>query len=372
MGCEACRQREPEASFPLGKNPELNPDEKEQFLTTFEAYLPSFGQHYNSELDSLLSQNVLDYIKQNPLQVKPEYYRDLEGYDIQPIEFKNGNIFEGGWNKNIKMEGRGKYYLKKENIFVEGIWKEGNLLYARIFILNDDAFDIYEGEIKDSNFNGKGKLILASGQEYEGDFVNGEKTGTGKIIFEDGTIYEGQIEKGALNGEGKMVWKNGYEYDGHFNANKLEGYGKLKCPNEDVYEGDFSNNLFHGNGTYTYQNGNIYKGQFSYGAKKGRGVFTCLYKYEYDGDWDNDLPSGVGKLITWDKKGIIKSSWRAGKIMELPLYEKGTKDDFEGIDFNFLVDTIAVNVKTLTNLDNAQVVQTTQYKLATGASFLDE
>ena len=164
-----------------------------------------------------------------------------------------------------------------------------------------------------------------------------------------------------------MVWKNGYEYDGHFNANKLEGYGKLKCPNEDDYEGDFSNNLFHGNGTYTYQNGNIYKGQFSYGAKKGKGVFTCLYKYEYDGDWDNDLPSGVGKLITWDKKGIIKSSWRAGKIMELPLYEKGTKDDFEGIDFNFLVDTIAVNVKTLTNLDNAQVVQTTQYKLATGA-----
>ena len=102
MGCEACRQREPEASFPLGKNPELNPDEKDQFLTTFEAYLPSFGQHYNSDLDSLISKNVLDYIKQNPLQVKPEYYRDLEGYDIQPIEFKNGNIFEGGWNKNIK------------------------------------------------------------------------------------------------------------------------------------------------------------------------------------------------------------------------------------------------------------------------------
>ena len=372
MGCEACRQREPEANFPFQVNEDLVHMEKDQFQTTFENYLPSLGQYYNSDFNSLLSQNVLDYIKQNPLQVKPEYYQDLEGHDIPPVEFKNGNIFEGGWNKNIKMEGRGKYYLKKENIFLEGIWKEGNLIYARIFILNDDYFDIYEGEIKDSNFDGKGKLILSSGQEYEGDFVGGEKTGNGKILFEDGAIYEGQIEKGQLSGKGKMVWKNGYEYEGDFNANKLEGFGKLKCPNEDVYEGDFSNNLFHGNGTYTYQNGNTYTGQFSYGAKKGKGVFKCMYKYEYDGDWDNDLPSGVGKLSTWNKQGIIKSSWRAGKIMELPLYEKGTKDDFEGIDFNFLIDTILVNIKTLSNLDNTQVVQTTQYKLATGASFLDE
>ena len=191
MGCEACRQREPEANFPFQVNEDLVPMEKDQFQTTFENYLPSLGQYYNSDFDSLLSQNVLDYIKQNPLQVKPEYYQDLEGHDIPPVEFKNGNIFEGGWNKNIKMEGRGKYYLKKENIFLEGIWKEGNLIYARIFILNDDYFDIYEGEIKDSNFDGKGKLILSSGQEYEGDFVGGEKTGNGKILFEDGAIYEG-------------------------------------------------------------------------------------------------------------------------------------------------------------------------------------
>ena len=372
MGCEACRQREPEVNFPFGKNPELNPKDLEQFIKTFETYLPSFGNYYNSDFDSLISPNVLDYIKANQLQIKKEYLKDLEGVDIQPIEFKNGNIYKGGWNKDIKMEGQGKYFLKKENIFVEGIWKDGNLQYARLFISNDDHFDIYEGEIKDSNFNGKGKLVLSNGQEYIGDFINGEKTGNGKIIYEDGTVYEGQIENGELKGEGKMVWKNGYEYEGSFNGNKLEGYGTLKGPFNEFYKGDFSNNLFHGNGTYTFQNGNIYNGQFSYGVKKGKGIFKCLNKYVYDGDWDNDLPCGVGKLSTWDKEGIIKSSWRAGKIMELPIYEKGTNENFEGINFNFKSDEMAINIKNLSNLENSEEIQITQYKLETGVSFLDE
>ena len=372
MGCESCRQREPEANLPFGKNPEINPEDKEQFMAAFNTDLPSFGKYYDSDFDSLISQNVQDYIKANKLEIKKDYLEGLKVVDIRPIEFKNGNIYEGGWNKNTKMEGQGKYFLKKENIFVEGFWKEGNLVYARLFIINDDYFDIYEGEIKDSNFNGQGKLILSNGQEYIGGFINGEKTGHGKITFEDGTIFDGQLEKGDLKGEGNMVWKNGYEYKGNFDGNKLEGYGTLKGPNGEIYEGEFSNNLFHGNGTYTFRNGNEYKGQFSYGVKKGKGVFKCLNKYEYDGDWDDDLPSGVGKLSTWDKKGIIKSSWRAGKMMELPIYEKGINEDFEGIDFNFKVDAMEINIRNLSNLENIEAVQTSQYKLATGASFLDE
>ena len=372
MGCEACRQKEPEANLPLLKNPELNPEDREQFLKSFDNYLENFGKYYESDFNSLISLNIQNYIRDHPLQVKPEYYENLEGFDINPVEFKNGNIYQGGWNKNGKMEGQGKYYLKKENIFVEGIWNEGNLVYARIFINNEDSFDIYEGEIKDSSFNGKGKFIMSSGQEYEGDFINGEKTGKGKIIFEDGTEYKGQIEKGDLKGEGKMTWKNGYEYQGNFDGNRLEGHGILKGPNDEMYEGDFSNNKFHGKGKYTYSNGNNYEGQFSYGVKKGKGIYKCLNKFTYDGDWANDLPSGVGKLSTWDKKGIIKSSWRDGKILEKPIYERGTKDNFKGIDFNFVCDEMLLSVKNLSNLELTESIQTTQYKLGTVPSFLDD
>ena len=168
-----------------------------------------------------------------------------------------------------------------------------------------------------------------------------------------------------------MIWTNGYEYIGGFDGNKFEGKGTLKGPNNETYEGDFSNNLFSGKGIYTFQNGNIYEGQFEYGVKKGKGIFKSLNKFEYDGDWDNDQPCGIGKLSTWNGNGIIKSSWRYGKIMEEPCYEKGTQDDFENIDFNIVIDEMKLNIKDLTNLVNSEI-QTTQYRPGSEPSFLDD
>jgi hypothetical protein len=371
MGCQACRQREPEANFPLGNCKPMNTEEGKNFQTTFDDRLQSFGQYYPYDFKTLLSEKIQNYIAEHPLQINPEYYQNLEGYDIKAVEFKNGNIYEGGWNKNTRMEGQGKYYLKEEKVFVEGIWKNGDLVYARVFMGDDDSLEIYEGEIKDSNFNGKGKLTSSNGQIYIGEFIEGVKTGKGQIIFKDGTIFDGQVEKGEPKGEGKMTWKNGYEYEGNFDGNKLSGKGKLKGPNQESYEGDFTNNFFNGKGVYTYANGNTYEGEFSFGAKKGKGIYSCLNSYQYDGDWDNDLPSGNGKLSTWDKNGIIKSSWRHGKIMEEPVYEKGDKNNFEGIDFNIAVDEMKINIRDLTNLEMPEV-QTTQYKFETMPSFLDD
>ena len=340
-------------------------------MTTFETNLQTFGQYYSSDFNTLISQKIQDYMHEHPLEIEQKYKENLESIDVKPIEFKTGNIYEGGWNKNLKMEGQGKYYLKAENVFVEGIWKDGNIIYGRVFMTNEDELDIYEGEMKDSSFNGKGKLTSSNGQVYIGDFIDGEKTGNGKIIFADGTIYEGQVEKSELKGEGKMIWKNGYEYQGNFDGNKLSGHGILTNINSDMYEGDFTNNLFSGNGTYTFKSGNIYEGEFSYGVKKGKGIYKCLNLYEYDGDWDNNLPCGVGKLSTWNKNGIIKSSWRYGKNVEEPIYEKGSEEDFEGIDFDIKVDEMMLNIKDLSNLENTEI-QTSQYKLVTNVSFLDD
>ena len=308
---------------------------------------------------------------ENPFSLNPEQYEISEVYEMKPIEFNNGDVYKGGWNENLKMEGQGKYYLKEDGVLAEGLWKEGNLVYARVFIGKEDSFDIYEGEMKNSSFYGKGKLILSNGVIYEGDFIDGEKTGNGKIIFEDKTVYEGGVEKGDLNGKGKMIWTNGYEYEGDFEFNKLCGNGILKSPNGEIYEGEFKNNLFNGYGKYTFKNGNTYEGQFLYGIKKGKGVYKCLNKFEYDGDWDNDLPCGVGKLSDWNKTGVIKSTWRYGNIMEEPVYEQGTSENFEDIDLNIVPDQITLNIKDLSNLDYTDM-QSTQFKLGTQVSFLDE
>ena len=382
MGCEACRQSEPEAVFPLInleiKNidrPNDTSTEKKQnydkFITLFEDKLQDLGKYYESDFNTLIPSEIQAYMTEKPFSVNQAKYEISTIYEMKPIEFNNGNVYQGGWNENLKMEGQGKYYLKEDGVLAEGIWKEGNLIYARVFIGKEGSFDIYEGEMKNSAFYGKGKLILSNGTIYEGDFIDGEKTGTGKIIFEDKTIYEGGIEKGDLNGKGKMIWKNGYEYEGDFERNKLCGNGILKSSNGDSYEGEFKNNLFNGYGLYTYQNGNTYEGQFLYGVKKGKGIYKCLNKYEYDGDWDNDLPCGVGKISNWNKNGIIKSTWRYGKIMEEPIYEQGSIEDFENIDLNIIPDEMTLNINNLSNLEITDT-QSTQFKLGTAASFLDE
>ena len=382
MGCEACRQSEPEANFPLinlevksnDRQNETSSEKKhnyDNFTLLFEDKLQNFGKYFEQEFNTLITPEILAYMTENPFSLNPEQYEISEVYEMKPIEFNNGNVYKGGWNENLKMEGQGKYYLKEDGVLAEGLWKEGNLVYARVFIGKEDSFDIYEGEMKNSSFYGKGKLILSNGVIYEGDFIDGEKTGNGKIIFEDKTVYEGGVEKGDLNGKGKMIWTNGYEYEGDVGFNKLCGNGILKSPNGEIYEGEFKNNLFNGYGKYTFKNGNTYEGQFLYGIKKGKGVYKCLNKFEYDGDWDNDLPCGVGKLSDWNKTGVIKSTWRYGNIMEEPVYEQGTSENFEDIDLNIVPDQITLNIKDLSNLDYTDM-QSTQFKLGTQVSFLDE
>ena len=65
-------------------------------------------------------------------------------------------------------------------------WNNGNLRY--------------EGEMKDGEYHGKGKLYCADGElQYEGEFKNSEYDGYGKLYYYD---YYG---KTVCIGE----WKNG-------------------------------------------------------------------------------------------------------------------------------------------------------------------
>ena len=321
------------------------------------------------DFNSMIPTEIQNYKNENPLKRNQENLK-ASTYETEPFEFKNGNIYQGKWNKKLEFDGPGEYYLKQDKIFIEGNWENGNLKNGRIYLPNGN---IYEGQIKDSNMNGKGILKTFNNKIlYEGDFVNGEKNGKGKIIFEDGTIYEGNIEYGMFKGNGKMIWKNGYEYEGEFNGPVLSGKGKLTGPEGDIYEGDFENNLFHGKGKYKFnKSGNEYEGDFQYGIKKGKGKFTCVNQYIYDGNWDNDLPCGAGELTNWEKNGILKCIFRFGKIAEEPIYKLGNEDDFSSIDLNIKVDEMLLNTQGLPHLDFVES-DSTQYKLNTSLSFLDE
>ena len=57
--------------------------------------------------------------------------------------------------------------------------------------------------------------------------------------------------------------------------------------------------------------------------------------------------------------------------MEEPVYEKGTIENFENIDFNIMPDKMMLNIIGLTNIEKTET-QSTQYKLGTTPSFLDD
>lgn len=369
MGCNPCSFKEEEFGINLEPfvNPKL-PNDLNKFKSKFDQFLPNFGEYIEEEeLKKMIPENVRKYMENNPFSIKSD--EPGETHKINPIMFKNGNVYHGNWNKYYKMDGKGEYYLKEENVFAEGKWVDGELKYARVFLPNGD---IYEGELRDSMFNGQGKLISKNNEIYEGNFVNGEKTGNGKIIFGDGTVYEGQLENGEFKGDGKMTWINGYEYDGEFNGRFLNGKGTLKCPNRDVYEGDFENSYFHGKGKYIFnKTGNFYDGDFQYGVRKGKGTYSVLNNYIYNGNWDNDLPCGIGRLMNWDKSAVLKCTWRFGKIAEEPVYESGNEEDFNSIEKNIEPETIDINIRQLPHIDMTEN-ESTQYKIETCPSFLEE
>jgi len=368
MGCNICRAAELELKIPyneIGDIKEIKEvvlDEKDyqenknhnNFMSLLEENLLNIGKIISQEqFDSVKPQNYTNTF----LADKSSYINNIQKFDVGPIQFHDGGMYKGSWNSKANIEGEGEYYIKNDNIFIHGIWNDGDLKYARLYFINGE---IYEGEVRNFMFNGKG-ILISKEEKYEGEFKNNEKEGKGRLTYEDGVIYEGNFVNGEFKGKGVMTWNNEYQYEGEFKGANLSGMGKLRGPGGEIYEGQFENNLFDGHGKYTFGNGNIYEGEFKYGYKSGQGKLNVKNKYIFEGYWDNDLPNGNGTITTYDKSGVLKSIWRSGNIIAEPIYENGNKSNFMGIDLNIIPNDIKLYPTKLTHLDNNEIIDT-QYK----------
>ena len=333
------------------------------FIEEFEDKIKFIGQFISEdEFECMIPEEAKSLMKNEPYEMK---LKNANSHKIKPVEFENGNIYYGQWNEDFEMEGYGKYYLKEEKVLAEGVWEKGELKKARIFFPNGD---FYEGDMSNSVYNGKGKLISQNKDEYEGDFVDGDKNGEGKMIYsDDGTEYTGSFVKNNLTGNGYMKWANGIEYKGSFNENCLEGEGILFSNDGEKYEGNFEKNLFHGKGKYTYLNGDEYEGDFEYGIRKGKGIYRKKDGFIFEGLWDNNIPNGYGKIIVNDKE--IKCNFHNGKRIDEPLNEKISYN--EEIDYNFYYEPMNLSSQKLSHLDNIDVLSS-QYRAGTRLSFLEE
>ena len=367
--CSHCRKNQDDnqeiikAETPLTNKPQnlgksynsYNNNSYKNFNQMFKSKINELGRFIpNKDFTSLIPEEANNYMIQNAFDINKHLKNNKETYEVEPVEFYNGNIYKGNWNNDIEMDGYGQYILKNDDVFVEGIWDKGLLYYGRIFLPNGE---IYEGEIENSLFNGKGKLISNNGDSYEGIFRNGEKSDSGKIIFKDGCVYEGKlINENIPNGKGEFKWANItdsntnvhynnsfnfvdcynyiYTYKGDFINGKIEGFGTLKNEKSgSEYKGNFKNNLFDGKGVFKWGKASIvYDGEYKNGLKNGNGNYLKK-NFKYSGNWNEGKPHGLGLVDDGNK--IYKCSWRNGFTVETPTLQI-QNNTFNDVDINFV------------------------------------
>ena len=119
-------------------------------------------------------------------------------------KFKNGDYI-GEFNTLGNAHGRGCLYIKNNNSYYIGYWKNG----------------LKEG--KGKIYNGNNWSLI-----YEGNFKFDNKQGWGRYFNynEDKSFYEGDFDEMGC-GEGLYVWGDGTHWKGKFRFFKLDGLGKL-------------------------------------------------------------------------------------------------------------------------------------------------
>lgn len=191
---------------------------------------------------------------------------------------------------------------------------------------------IYEGNFKNSKFNGKGEFKNTKGASYNGAWVNNIKTGIGKLIRSNGTSYIGSFKNDKRHGNGKEYdsketllltgnWtedllKNGTQYFisgkyiGSFKNDKFHGQGKVyDKPGTLVFQGEFKNGhkIY---GTSFLKNGNKHTGNWKNDKIHGQGTLTLTDKSKYEGYFVNEKKEGSGK--TFDSMGKLnfEGTWK--------------------------------------------------------------
>ncbi len=118
--------------------------------------------------------------------------------------------------------------------------------------------------------------------------------GHGTFNSDNGDVYVGQWRTGNEDGRGEMTYANKDIYNGQWKDGVRDGQGTMKYHNGDVYEGEFSKDKMHGKGSYTYAAGDLSKSTGEWKEGKKCGLFENIARvrvevseqvhYDYDDD----------------------------------------------------------------------------------------
>ena len=244
-------------------------DKKDDIVILIETMNSNKGENHTKEEGQVIEQNGerFLYIGELDKNQKPS------GFGV--LYTSHGEKYEGNFNKG-KLIGIGRY-IGVDGTCYEGIFKNNKLVSkAKIIKCNEkDKKLTYFGETHNLKKNGKGEETCEGEYRYIGDFVDDLKDGNGRLEYLDsGDIYEGEFKNGEINGKGLFIWSNNQQYYGDFVNGVMHGKGKYKWPDGFEYEGDYNNGIKEGMGTYKYKDGRVFKGRFKDGKPDGKGKVT--------------------------------------------------------------------------------------------------
>lgn len=110
------------------------------------------------------------------------------------------------------------------------------------------AVDSYKGKrSKDGKRQGYGVQTYANGSVYEGDFRDDQYWGRGKLTLvapkgKGVTIYDGEFHSDKRHGQGEVTYADGCTFIGSFSRGRKEGRGVYTYPNLDSISGIWKDN----------------------------------------------------------------------------------------------------------------------------------
>jgi antitoxin component YwqK of YwqJK toxin-antitoxin module len=172
-----------------------------------------------------------------------------------------------------------------------------------------------------AEWNGKGKLVDAGGTVlFEGDFVHGRLEGNGVFQVPGMLRYEGQWKNSRFDGTGKLYTKGKQlNYEGGFLKGLKDGTGKLYDMYGSLfYEGQFAHDQMEGAGTFYGPTGNpAYIGEVKEGMQEGQGkLFYDNGNIYYEGAFVSGKQEGIGKSYDMDGKVQYEGLFHNGKAAE--------------------------------------------------------
>ena len=147
-----------------------------------------------------------------------------------------------------KAEGSGKLTITvkdkdgKKYIGTGETEMKAGIMHGRVVITWSDGYS-FEGTYK-NGLREKGLYKIPGGDVYEGEFKNSIFDGYGIYKFASGARYEGQWKNGLKDGKGILKWADGRIYEGDFKNDKLHGFGVGKdATGKVVHDGEWKDNM---------------------------------------------------------------------------------------------------------------------------------